>query len=64
LILGGTPNAFAQQKGLIRIFNVEKGQMIKEFTLDRPPVFEGISASRGRLFITTRDGKLTCYGKK
>jgi hypothetical protein len=31
--------------------------------LDAPPVFDGLIAARGRLFVSTTDGRVTCWGR-
>jgi outer membrane protein assembly factor BamB len=36
------------------------GKTRGEFRLDAPPVFDGLASARGRLFLTTRDGRLLC----
>ena len=36
-----------------------------ECKLDTPPVFDGISAANGRLFVSLENGELECWsGKK
>jgi len=36
------------------------GRKVAEYTLDAPPVFDGLIAARGRLYLSTTDGKVLC----
>ena len=38
------------------------GAMKNEITLDSPPVWDGMAVAQGRLFSSSLDGKVTCYG--
>jgi len=40
------------------------GKKLTEHKLASPPVFDGLIAARGRLYLATRDGRLTCMGAK
>jgi hypothetical protein len=44
--------------------SVEDGSMLSEFNLDSLPVFDGMAAANGRLYISTLNGKVLCIGKK
>ncbi|HID06567.1 MAG TPA: hypothetical protein EYP10_05400, partial [Armatimonadetes bacterium] len=44
-------------------FSTESGERVAEYKLHTPPVFNGISAAHGRLYIATRDGRLVCMGR-
>ena len=37
------------------------GRKLVEYRLDSPPVFDGIAAANGRLYLSTIDGRLSCY---
>jgi outer membrane protein assembly factor BamB len=53
--------AFEGRKGaLLRVFSTVSGEQIAEYELRSPPVFNGMAAARGRLFLTTVDGHLVC----
>jgi hypothetical protein len=56
--------AFEGRKGA-RLWAVSAadGEKLADYALDSPPVFDGMIAARGRLFISTRDGRLACMGK-
>jgi hypothetical protein len=48
---------------LVKIFNKGDGQVTRDFTIDSPPVWDGVSVAQGRIFIVTEDGKIRCYGQ-
>ena len=37
------------------------GEKLKEFTLDSLPVWDGMAASKGQLYMSTIDGELLCF---
>jgi outer membrane protein assembly factor BamB len=73
LILAGPPDvvggkdplgAFEGRKGgIIQTLATEDGKQIAEYKLDSPPIFNGIAAANGRLYLVTVDGKIRCFGK-
>jgi hypothetical protein len=38
------------------------GQTLAERRLDSPPAFDGMAAASGRLYLSTLDGRVTCFG--
>jgi hypothetical protein len=40
------------------------GQVLAEQSLDSPPVFDGMAAAQGCLFLTTMDGRALCLGPR
>jgi len=57
--------AFEGDKGgLLWAVSASDGKKLAEYKLESPPVFDGIIAASERLFISTRDGRLLCMGKK
>lgn len=38
------------------------GEKLAERSLDAPPVFDGMAAARGRLYLSTVDGRVLCFG--
>ena len=74
LFIAGAPDTFDAQDplaalegrkgGLLRAVSKADGKKLAEYTLEAPPVLDGLIAAGGKLFIATRDGKLTCWRKK
>lgn len=56
------PDAFAGKLGVsLQAISAADGTRLASYELKSLPVFDGLAAARGRLFLATRDGKLTCY---
>ncbi len=57
--------AFEGRKGaVLRAYSAADGKRLAQFELDAPPVFDGLIAAGGRLFMSTTDGHVACYGAK
>jgi outer membrane protein assembly factor BamB len=52
-----------RQGGSLHIFDAASGTQTVQHTLASPPVFNGIAASRERLYVTHEDGSVSCFGK-
>jgi outer membrane protein assembly factor BamB len=48
--------------GTLVVVSAADGKPLAEYQLDSPPVFDGMAAAGGRLYIATLDGKVLCYG--
>jgi hypothetical protein len=49
--------------GVLHAFDSATGQLVAEHQLASPPVFHGIAAARGHLYLALEDGSLVCYGQ-
>lgn len=59
--LGGT---YAGRQGaMLRAVSTSDGATLAEYRLDRLPVWDGMAAAGGRLFIVNQDGTVECWGK-
>jgi hypothetical protein len=53
--------AFEGRKGaVLRAVSAADGGKLGEYRLDSPPVFDGLIAAGGRLYLATVDGKVLC----
>ncbi|MCB1274947.1 PQQ-binding-like beta-propeller repeat protein [Prosthecobacter sp.] len=43
--------------------NVETGEQSSGLELTSPPVWDGITVAQGRVYVSTMDGRLQCFGK-
>lgn len=50
-----------KQGGILRVVSAEDGNTLAEYQLDAPPLFDGMAAAEGRLFMITVDGKIICW---
>ncbi len=73
LLLGGMPMSAdpvelaasyeGRKGGLLWTMSTENGSKVAERPLASPPVWDGMAAAGGRLYMTTRDGNVLCLGK-
>jgi hypothetical protein len=50
--------------GDLLALSAEDGKVLAKYQLDSPPVLDGMAAWRGRLVVSTIDGKILCYKGK
>jgi outer membrane protein assembly factor BamB len=72
LFLAGPPDvvdspdplgAFEGRKGgLLWVFDANTGTKLAAYRLDSPPVFNGIAAAEGRVYLSLTDGRVVCLG--
>ncbi|MBC8876893.1 MAG: hypothetical protein H8E44_46285, partial [Planctomycetes bacterium] len=48
--------------GTLWAVSAESGQKLSELELDTIPVFDGMAAARGRLFLSGVTGQVMCFG--
>ena len=46
------------------VFSKADGRKLAEMKLDAPPVFDGMAAANGRLFLVSEDGSIICFDGK
>jgi len=57
--------AFEGKKGaLLYAVSATSGEKLAELQLDAPPIFDGMAAAAGRLYLTTTDGRVLCLAGK
>ena len=71
LFVAGAPDVIREDDSLAaiegrlggRLWAVSKkdGAKLAEYEIDSPPVFDGMIAAGGRIYIVTRDGKVRCW---
>ena len=52
-----------QDGGCVWAVSAADGKKLAEYKLESPPVFDGLIAAGGRLFMATRDGRVLCMGE-
>lgn len=58
-------SAFDGRMGaLLRAYSSKDGTMLDEHKLDAPPVFDGLIAAKGRLYLSLENGTILCMGSK
>jgi outer membrane protein assembly factor BamB len=48
--------------GLLVAFSADNGNTLAEYNLEYPPVFDGMAAANGRLYLSLKNGKVLCFG--
>jgi len=57
------PGVFAGEAGArLAVVSTADGKLLEEFRLDSLPVYDGMAAGGGRLFLSLQDGRLLCFG--
>jgi len=49
---------------LLWVAKAADGEKLAQYLLDSLPVFDGMAAARGRLYLATTDGKVRCFAGK
>jgi len=52
-----------QSGAMLHAVAADTGKVLAEYRLDAPPVFDGMIAAGGKLYLTTHDGKIVCMDK-
>ncbi|MEE9602815.1 MAG: PQQ-binding-like beta-propeller repeat protein, partial [Thermoguttaceae bacterium] len=56
--------AFGGQRGAaLRLVDATNGKSLAQYKLESSPVFDGMIAARGHIFISLDDGSLVCFGE-
>jgi len=56
-------DAFEGRKGgLLCIVSAADGKTLAEYKLEQPPVFDGMSAAGGKVFVSLKNGNVICMG--
>ncbi len=57
--------AFDGRKGAaLQVFSAADGTLLKQQPLASPPAFDGMIAAKGRLYLSTRDGRVLCLAPR
>jgi hypothetical protein len=61
LFVAGAPDELDPEGGRLLAYSARTGAPLSEYTLDAPPVFDGMAATEGRLYVATKDSGLLCF---
>ena len=45
------------------VVSAADGRKLEEHRLDAAPVFDGMMAANGRVYVSALDGRITCLGR-
>jgi hypothetical protein len=63
------PSAFGnvasgdQEGGLLHIVSCKDGEPLRRVQIESPPVWDGMAAARGKLYISFENGSIACLGE-
>ena len=49
--------------GVLWAVSADDGATVAQYELDSPPIFDGMIAAGGRLFLSTMDGRVVCLAR-
>lgn len=64
LFVAGPPDNFQPEGGELWAFRAADGSSLSMLKLEAPPVFDGLAAAEERLYVSTLDGMILCFGEK
>jgi hypothetical protein len=64
LLAGGLPFGAHPTSGEVRAVAMADGRDVATLALPAAPVFDGVAAALGRVYVSTVDGKLLCLGAR
>jgi hypothetical protein len=47
---------------ILRVVSTRDGSTLKDYELKSLPVWDGLAAAQGRLYLATQDGSIVCFG--
>ena len=57
--------AFEGRKGaVLQVFSAADGALLEAHPLASPPVFDGMSAARGRLYLSAKGARIVCFAAR
>ena len=64
LFAAGPVDGITPKEGTLWAISAADGRLLKKHPLPASPVYHGIAAAGGRLYIATQNGKLLCFGRE
>lgn len=64
LFVAGPPDRPDPRGGQLWSISAADGSVLEKYDLDAAPVFDGMAAANGRLYLCARDGGVWCLGRK
>jgi hypothetical protein len=49
--------------GFLYVIDTESGKELSRVSIASPPVWNGIAAAGGNIYVSTVDGKVACFGR-
>ena len=64
-IVAGDPHATFEGRagGVMRTISATTGEALAQCELDSSPIWDGLAAADGRMYMATTDGRVICMGR-
>jgi hypothetical protein len=53
---------YAENDSVLMVLSTADGGVLNEYPLDAEPVFDGMAAAYGKLFLSLKDSSIICFG--
>ena len=57
-------NPYSPNDSVLAVISTADGRTINEYPLEAEPVFDGMAAAYGRLYLSLKSGKVLCMAEK
>ncbi|NIP22909.1 MAG: PQQ-binding-like beta-propeller repeat protein [Phycisphaerae bacterium] len=55
---------YRENDSVLAVMSAADGEVLKEYSLETEPVFDGMAAAYGKLYLSLKDGSVVCLGGK
>ncbi len=56
-------NPSSENECVLEVISAADGKTLRQYPMDAEPIFDGMAAAGGKLFLSLKNGKLLCLGK-
>jgi len=57
-------NPYSENDSVLQVISTADGKMLREYSLEAEPVFDGMAAAYGRLYLAMKNGKILCMAEQ
>jgi hypothetical protein len=57
-------NPHREHDSVLAVMSANDGEVLREYSLETEPVFDGMAAAYGKLYLSLKDGSVVCLGVK
>ena len=55
-------NPYSEKDSVLAVISTADGETLKEYPLEAEPVFDGMAAAYGKLYLALKNGSVVCFG--
>ncbi len=64
IFVAGAPDKLDVKGGLLIAYSLKTGEPLAKYKLGAAPAFDGMAATAGKLYLSTKDGTVVCFAGK